>query len=325
MTAKAPRLTWPRPDHADRGGAFWFVAHTGRLRAPWRLSVFVASFVAAWMLTNAFVYPLATLATSWLASPVAMYSWLMLLAVLAAHVVALRRVDERPWSDVAFDRSAWDASRLVRGTLLGAGAITAVLLLLLATRGLQIVSLDDGSGVRDWSGIGLRALWVLAPAALWEELVFRGYLWRVAEDAGGRRIALVSTSIAFGAVHLLNPGANVQSLGIVVLAGVCLGLVRAVTDSVPAAWLAHLAWNWIMAAVAHVPVSGLPFELVGWRLDAQSPAWWSGGAWGPEGGLAAMLVLVAVLMWYWRARVRRPALDSVNIRSQPSAVATSGS
>lgn len=318
-------MTWPDPDRVARGGAVWFVASTGRLRAPWRISVFIAALAAASLLANAFVYPVLSLATSWMDTPPALYSWVMLVAVLAAHVVTLRHIDERPWSDVAVHTDAWRSRALLRGTLPGAAAIVAVLLLLLLTGGARFVTVVDGSGIADWSAVALRALWLLAPAALWEELVFRGYLWRVAEDAGGRRLALVSTSIAFGGVHLTNPGANVQSLGIVVLAGVCLGVIRSVTDSVPAAWLAHLAWNWIMAAVAHAPVSGLPFEAVGWRLDAGEPAWWSGGAWGPEGGLAAMLVLVLALLWYARRQPRGATPRADNIRSQSPAIASSGS
>ena len=46
-----------------------------------------------------------------------------------------------------------------------------------------------------------------------------------------------------------------------------------------------------MAAVLHVPVSGLPFATPGYRAALSGSDWISGGAWGPEGGLVAMLVL----------------------------------
>ncbi len=152
--------------------------------------------------------------------------------------------------------------------------------------------IDGALLVQDsWTGTALRLLLLLGPAALWEELVFRGYLYAVAHEAGGRTIARWSSSVAFGAVHLMNPGANVRTTLVVVLAGVCLCLVRERTDSLPAAWTAHLAWNWVMAAILHVPVSGLPFATPGYRAVVSGPDWISGGAWGPEGGLVAMLVL----------------------------------
>lgn len=307
MTSRPPRFTGGRRPREVPAGSPWFVAHTGRLRAPWRLSVFLAAFVTAWVMINAFVYPALSFATAWTSSPLAFGPWLMLLATVAAHAVALRQVDDEPWSVVGCGRDSWRASRLGRGTALGLVTISGTVGLLLVSGGLRVEWLADGSGPATWMVAATRVLWVLAPAALWEELMFRGYLWRVAEDAAGPRVALWSTSVAFGAVHLLNPGASPRTIGAVVLAGVCLGLVRQATDSVPAAWVAHLAWNWVMAGVAHVPVSGLPFDAPGWRLVPTAPAWWSGGSWGPEGGAAAFLVFTVALFLGTRRGLRQGA------------------
>ena len=156
--------------------------------------------------------------------------------------------------------------------------------------------IDGAAIVQDrWGGTALRLLWLLGPAALWEELVFRGYLYAVAEAAAGLWVARLSSSVAFGAVHLMNPGANLRTTLVVMLAGLCLCLVRERSGSLPAAWSAHLAWNWVMAAVLHVPVSGLPFATPGYRAIPSGSEWISGGAWGPEGGLVAMLVLGGIV------------------------------
>lgn len=330
---RPPRFTGGRRPREVSAGSPWFVAATGRLRAPWRLSVFLLAFAVAWVMANALLYPVLSLAMSALEAPLAVYGWLMLLATLVAHVIALRQVDEEEWETVAFGRDAWSRRRLGVGLGVGAAAIAATLALLLVSGGLRAEWLDDGTGPGAWLVASLRVLWVLAPAALWEELMFRGYLWRVAEESAGARVALLATSVGFAAVHLLNPGANARTLGAVLLAGVCLGLVRQVTASVPAVWLAHLVWNWGMAAVAHVPVSGLPFEAPGWRLVPTEPAWWSGGSWGPEGGMAAFLVFTVALFMggRWGAGVRAPTVtvtdgtsSASNTGARPAAVAPSG-
>jgi len=324
MRSRPPRFTGGRRPREVPVGSPWFVAHTGRLRAPWRLSVFLAAFVAAWVMTNAFVYPVLSFATSWRSVPVAFGPWLLLMTTAAAHVVALRQVDDEPWESVGCGRDAWSWSPLLRGTALGLAAIAATVGVLLMSGGLRAEWLADGTGPTIWGAAAVRMLWVLAPAALWEELMFRGYLWRVAEDAAGPRVALWSTSLGFGAVHLLNPGAGPRTIGAVVLAGVCLGLVRQATDSVPAAWLAHLAWNWGMAAVAHVPVSGLPFDAPGWQLVPTEPSWWSGGSWGPEGGAAAVLVFTVALFLGARRRPgQRPESAGVAERHHDSRTDTS--
>ncbi len=306
-------MTWPRPTREVREGSLWFVASTGALRAPWRLSVYLAAFVVVWTLANSFVYPVLSAATSWLDSPPALYSLMMLISVTGATVIALRHVDAQGWSDIACGHEAWRGRVLARGLLIGALAIVSVIALLLFTGGARLVGLSDASGVSEWSATAVRALWLLAPAALWEELVFRGYLWRVAEQAAGSRVALWATSVAFAAVHAFNPGANAGTLTIVLLAGVSLGIVRQCTQSVPAAWLAHLAWNFMMAAVVHAPVSGLPFDAPGWRFEPTGASWWSGGAWGPEGGAASVLVLLSAMWWYSRRANRAAPIPESNI------------
>jgi hypothetical protein len=198
---------------------------------------------------------------------------------------------------MALGDGVWHWRRLRSGALLGATAILATALILWVAGALHfervptptadgVVVVSDG-----WIGTALRLLWVLGPAALWEELVFRGYLYAVASEAAGRWVARLSSSVAFGAVHLMNPGANARTTVVVVLAGLCLCLVRERANSLPAAWSAHLAWNWVMAALLHVPVSGLPFATPGYRAVPRGSDWITGGAWGPEGGLVAMLVL----------------------------------
>jgi membrane protease YdiL (CAAX protease family) len=267
------------------------------LRVPWRLLSFGVAWILAQGIAESVLGPLFGLASRSIGESVPMYPWTSLIGVTAACAVALRFVDDVPWSVMALGPGAWQWRRVANGVLAGTAAILATAGVLWAVGALRFDAmpaggLDGATFVADsWGGTALRLLWLLGPAALWEELVFRGYLYAVAEDAAGRWVARLSSSVAFGAVHLMNPGANVRTTFVVMLAGLCLCLVRERTDSLPAAWSAHLAWNWVMAAVLHVPVSGLPFATPGYRATLSGSEWITGGAWGPEGGLVAMLVL----------------------------------
>jgi MYXO-CTERM domain-containing protein len=75
-------------------------------------------------------------------------------------------------------------------------------------------------------------------------------------------------------------------------------------DSLYAAWAAHLSWNWVMAVPFHAPVSGRQFEAPDYRLVSTGPEWVTGGTWGPEGGVAAALAMVAVLAYLYTRRRR---------------------
>jgi membrane protease YdiL (CAAX protease family) len=142
------------------------------------------------------------------------------------------------------------------------------------------------------------------PAALYEEVLCRGYLLTAIRTKLGTWGAVLSTSALFGLLHAQNVGATVQSVLIVTLAGIFLAAVRVAFDSLYAAWSAHLAWNWVMAVPLHAPVSGLQLEHPGYRTVSAGPAWLTGGSWGPEGGLLAALGMMAGLAYLYARRRR---------------------
>jgi membrane protease YdiL (CAAX protease family) len=155
---------------------------------------------------------------------------------------------------------------------------------------MRIVPAEPGN----WGEAAVRAAAMLAPAALTEELTFRGYALTLLQRAWGSPVAIAVTSIAFGFVHLLNPGVTLQSVAMVALAGVFLAIVRLAFDSLWSAWLAHFAYNFVQLAVFHTAVSGLALPQPGYRAVATGPAWLTGGAWGPEAGVAAAFGMLVV-------------------------------
>jgi CAAX protease family protein len=118
--------------------------------------------------------------------------------------------------------------------------------------------------------------------------------------------ALAVTSVAFGYAHVSNPGASARALLLVMLAGLFLGAIVAVMRSLYAAWMAHFAWNWTMAVLLHLPVSGLGTETPDYRTVDTGPDWATGGPWGPEGGGGAALGII-VGLGYLVARRQRTA------------------
>ena len=225
---------------------------------------------------------------------------LVLLAALGATAIMLRSIDVRPWRDVGLGADAARPPRLGIGWCIGFAAIGAACGVLLAVGWLRVSPAEPGSSL----GAAVRITLFLIPAALAEEVLCRGYLLTAIRDRIGTWGAVGATSLAFGMLHVSNPGWTVASVGIVALAGVFLAAVRVVYDSLYAAWAAHVAWNWVMAVPLHAPVSGLRFESPDYRTVDAGPDWITGGAWGPEGGLAAVLGMFAGL-YYLYARRRR--------------------
>ena len=282
----------------------WAFAADGRLRAPWRILIFLLATYCSGLVASTFLAP----AIAWLyrlsGLRVTSDGWVIVAALLGGHIVSVRFVDHRPWSDVWLDRRAARPALLARGFLLGGLAIAIPILLLLSVGWLQIRPSLDASLLT----AGARVTMLLLPAALYEELATRGYIFAALRDAIGWRSALLAMSLVFGLLHLRNPGASAESVGLVVLAGVFLGVVVIATQSLYAAWMAHFAWNWTMAVVFHAAVSGLPLESPEYRVVDAGPDWITGGVWGPEGGAAGGLGMLAALAYLYARRNGRRRL-----------------
>ena len=231
--------------------------------------------------------------------------FIQMAAALLATWFCLRFVERKPWADVGLHRAALAPKRIGAGLVVGSGAITVAIAMLIVSGWL-----DRLPGMSNtWSGPLVRMTLLLLPSALGEELIARGYAFTALKDGIGTGWAVAITSAFFGIGHLQNPGANAQSVILVALAGVFLAAVRIGTGSLYAAWAAHFAWNWVMAALFHVPVSGYAFDYPAYRYVDAGPDWATGGSWGPESGIPAGLMMVAGTLLLIRLSSRARARD----------------
>ena len=274
-----------------------------RLRAPWRILLFIAVLAAALVLTSSLESTADGFAVARGYVPL-ITDWGVPLGVLIATAVMLKWVEGSGWSYVWLGRESARPAVLVRGSLWGLLAIAVPSGILIATHELSSVVSPPGS----WWAAAALSFANLLPAALGEELLLRGYLFAVLREAVGWRWTLIATSIVFGLLHVPNPGADSQSIVIVMLAGFFLGSILLATRSLYAATLAHFAWNWFMAAGLHSPVSGLPVRSPGYQVIDSGPDWLTGGGWGPEGGFAAAVGMFVVLIYLHARPLRRMEL-----------------
>ena len=265
---------------------------TGRVVA--RLAAFTGVSLVAVFIAPAFLYPFFQVASAITGARLIAFGTMSCVAMLVGTAITLRWFGES-WSDATrLDAAAAGQWKLFGGLAAGWLAIAVPSGLLIWTRMMRIVPAEGGN----WWEAAAVAVAMLAPAALTEELMFRGYALTLLQRAWGTKIAVAATSTAFGLLHLLNPGASLLSVVMVALAGVFLAIVRLAMNSLWSAWMAHFAYNFVQLAVFHTAVSGLALPQPSYRAISSGPEWLTGGAWGPEAGVAAaggMLVVSFLL------------------------------
>ena len=156
-----------------------------------------------------------------------------------------------------------------------------------------------------------------------EELMFRGILFRFLEEFGGSWAALLITSALFGLAHIQNHDATLfSSFAIAMEAGLLLGAVYMLTRNLWMAMGLHAAWNVTQGFVWDVPVSGFDVHgLVTARLDG--PALLSGGGFGLEASLIALVLATSLGLFYLKKAIDRGHLEQpwwVRRRRQAAAI-----
>lgn len=232
--------------------------------------------------------------------------WLPLPSLAAALLATLIAAERMEGLSLAAIGLPWPgAGRTGTGFLLGA-ALTGLPLALLAAAGwVRVVPAPGGAGDALRAVLGFSVF--LAAAAWVEELLFRGYPFQVLAERFGGMAAVAVTSVAFGAVHFLNPEVGLLGLVNLVLAGVVLGLAYWRTYSLWFVTGLHFGWNWMMAVALDLPVSGLTLDVPAYEGILSGPELLTGGGFGPEGGLA--VTGAAILGALWLARTRRLSRD----------------
>jgi membrane protease YdiL (CAAX protease family) len=131
---------------------------------------------------------------------------------------------------------------------------------------------------------------LLLPAAAVEELLFRGVFFRLIEEWSGTWIALAVSAAIFGFAHSGNAGATwVSTLAVALEAGVLLAAAFVVAKNLWFPIGIHFAWNFSEGPIYGTQISGHAFGKSALTAQLSGPTLLTGGAFGPEAGLAAML------------------------------------
>ena len=204
--------------------------------------------------------------------------------VTLAYLAYLRLVERRDLSEL---------SRRHALPEMGIGYGVGALLMIVS---FTVIWLAGGYQVTGWNP----ALVMITPffasifTGFFEEILFRGVIFRIVQESLGTWIAVLISALLFGFAHGANPNATLFSSAAIALeAGILLSAVYLYTNRL---WMVigmHAAWNFVQGAVFGVNVSGTNAK----GLMQSSPAGnelLSGGAFGIEASLITIVLCTSV-------------------------------
>ena len=233
---------------------------------------------------------------------------------LAANLLTMRIFDRRPLVDIGLPMNRASLYNLGLGLLLGIG--TAALMLtapLLAGTG-HLVTRPNAE--TDYVSL-LFYLFALFVAATGEELIFRGYAFQLLVQNLGPFGTILPVSVLFGFLHSSNPHSTGLGVANTMLWGILLGVAFLRSHDL---WLPiglHFGWN-VVLPLFGVNLSGLTIDITRYYYRWDLAPLWSGGSYGPEGGLLATVFIVALSAVLLRARVKpQMAGIATNLNDSP--------
>jgi len=213
------------------------------------------------------------------------------IAVVGALVFVGKVIERRPLSAFGLGLRGV-GSETAKGFALGAAMMVAIIGFLALVGWYDITSMSF-SQPAVWKAM-VGGLGLFLAVAIFEEVMFRGILFRIVEEGIGSWAALAVTAFLFGYMHLSNPNATLFGALGVALAGILYAAGYMLTRNL---WLViglHWSWNFVQGVIFGVPVSGRSLDGGPISETIVGPQLWTGGAFGVEAGLVAYVVNAAV-------------------------------
>lgn len=181
------------------------------------------------------------------------------------------------------------------GICLGIALQSLTILVIYLNKGFTVISVNSMLFM-------LPSLAMAFTSAIFEEILFRGIIFRITEEKLGSYWALIISAVIFGAMHLANPHSSiVAALGLAIQAGLLLAAAYIFSRNLWFPIAIHFAWNFTQSGIFGVSTSGNNMGTSLLTTKIEGAEWFTGGQFGPEGSIQATvfcLIATIVLMLF---------------------------
>ena len=188
--------------------------------------------------------------------------------------------------------------KLFAGISIGSGLQVLTILVIYLFGSFTIIAVNPFSAV-------VIPFTVAFTVAIIEEILLRGIVFRITEEKWGSTIALITSGLIFAGLHLLNPHVTIISILCITVVGVLLGAAYMYYRSLWVAIAIHFAWNFTQNGIFGAITSGNEKTTSLFTTKISGPEILTGGQFGPEGSIEAVLFCLIVAVIILRKLVKK--------------------
>jgi membrane protease YdiL (CAAX protease family) len=231
-----------------------------------------------------------------------------------ANAIVLRIYERALLADIGMGWTTASRRNLAFGVLGGVGAAIVVLVGPVLFRVADLEPTGPNHHV-EWPSLIFVSILLLF-GAVGEEMLFRGYAFQVMVKAIGPFATILPISMLFGLLHAANLNFTIVALINTALWGVVLGYAFIQSGDL---WLPiglHFGWNWTLPLFG-VNLSGFTMGVTGYSMHWKIGGLWSGGEYGPEGGLLTTAIVIALFFYLHKVPIQHQEAFLLQDRNEP--------
>lgn len=200
--------------------------------------------------------------------------------VIGSYWLFYSKFDKRAITELSLS-GLW--KKLFFGILIGSGMQCLTILVMWLYGGFKVIAVNSVLTL-------IIPFTVAFTVSIIEEILLRGIVFRITEEKWGSTIALIISGVIFGGLHLINPHVTLVSILCITVVGVLLGAAYMYYRNLWLPIAIHFAWNFTQNGIFGAITSGNEKTASLLTTQITGPELLTGGQFGPEGSIQALLV-----------------------------------
>ena len=228
----------------------------------------------------------------------ALLACIPMVVAFAITLVFLTYWDRRPFSVLGFPPNAATAAYYTTygvGTALG--CVTLVFLVGMLGGHIRVRRSKLARNRRAHMPAFVEGLTAFFTAAIFEEIIFRGYVYYELQKAFGAPAAILSSSLIFSSAHYIKHQRTPVIFAVnAILFGILAAICRYKTGTL---WLPiglHFGWNVVSGPIFGLPYSGRSYDHGVVSSDVTGPVWLTGGPYSLDAGVLGTVALIVAAL-----------------------------
>lgn len=285
-----------------------FVNRYSEVRSGWKIAIVFVFYFLLSLLAGMIVAPFFSGGVIGESGVYGIFTFIAQLVPILAVLLVLKLVDKKGINYIGIRDSKNGINDFGFGFLLGAVFMTVIFVVLLMA---GKISLENSLTNPVFSSYLLSGLVLYILVGFSEELLFRGYVMTALLQTGNIKLAVLISAVLFAIAHGANPNVTLIGLTNIFAVGTLFAFMFLKTGNL---WMPigfHISWNFFQGNIFGFPVSGTQPHGIYNIADVEGMLL-SGGAFGPEGGALATVLLILGFVFVWKYPTRQRQKANVN-------------